>query len=64
MNMFIILLKAALPTAAAFAVTAAILCGVGAGMLFWTPAGWVVAGLPALVLGAIAFEGFRNSEER
>jgi hypothetical protein len=62
MNMFTILLKAALPAAAVFAVTAALVMAAGGGMLFWTPAGWMVAGLPALVVGGIVIEGSRESE--
>ena len=60
--MFIIILKAALPAAAVFAVTTALVMAAGGGMLFWTPAGWMLAGLPALVVGGIVFEGSRKPE--
>ncbi|MBI3858059.1 MAG: hypothetical protein HY293_20455 [Planctomycetes bacterium] len=55
------LARAALPAAAAFGATVSLLQAAGFGMLFRVPAGWVVAGLPALVLGCIVYEGSRVS---
>jgi hypothetical protein len=55
------LAKAMLAAAATFGATVALLQAIGLGMVLWVPAGWLLAGLPALVLGCIVFEGCRVS---
>jgi len=66
MNMFkfLAVVKAGLIFVAALASTVVVLGGCGLGVLLWVPAGWVLAGLPAIVLGCIAFEGFKETEKR
>ena len=55
------LATSALAAAAMFGATAALLHATGLGMVFWGPSGWLLAGLPALVLGCIVFEWCRAS---
>lgn len=55
MNMFMIM-KAIGVALVTFGVALVVLNLIGAG-LFWSPAGCLIAGLPALVLGGIVWKG-------